>query len=343
MEQVKLLSMTAVLTVLIWVSADSLVNETVSVSFLLKPVPTSGASGMLIESSRPGQVYEVQISGPRRIVEDVQARTAPLRARFRVTDRPTGPAEISLDRATLKREMAEQWKEFHKLTVVSVEPQTLPVMVDHWIAKEVDVVLKTLTLAYDVKPQLSRSTTTVRMRESRLQDWPAGQPLQINVAENVERLLKETPLGERVTIHVTLDSRHFGPDAELSPGTVDVVATVKAQQATERVATVPILLAVSFANLEKAYRPVARDGSPLSLVTQTIVVTGPPEEVTKLLRGDTRAYGMIQLKEDDLARLDTLKLMTPEYHLPPGIRLAEDPPPIEFRLAKVSVTDDTRR
>ena len=56
----------------------------------------------------------------------------------------------------------------------------------------------------------------------------------------------------------------------------------------------------------------------------------------------TRAYGIIQLKEDDLEQLGILKLMTPEYHLPRGIELAEEPSPIEFKLIHDSVTENNR-
>jgi len=76
----------------------------------------------------------------------------------------------------------------------------------------------------------------------------------------------------------------------------------------------------------------------LSLVTQTITVTGPTNEVSRLLRGETRAFGLIQLKEDDFERMDVFKLVTPDYHLPNGVELAEEPPPIEFKL--VYVTQD---
>jgi hypothetical protein len=63
-----------------------------------------------------------------------------------------------------------------------------------------------------------------------------------------------------------------------------------------------------------------------------IAVGGAPEDVSRLSRGETRAYGVIQIKEDDLAELGVLKLATPEYHLPKGVELAEPPPPIEFQL-----------
>lgn len=335
MEQVKLLSMTVVLTVLIWASANSLVNEAGSVNVTFQVVPAAGASDMILEPAAPREPFAVQFFGPRRIVEAARAQS-PLNIRLRIPDRPTGPDRIPLERHMLKREMAEQFNEFRKLTIVSVEPNTLPVTVDHWITRDVDIVSNRLTLAYDVEPQFKRSSTTVRMRESVFKELPAGRPLQIDLAVDIERLLKEQPAGESVTIPVTLDSRPFGPDAELSPGTIEVTATVKARRSTAKISTVPILVAVSFPNLEKPYHAVTRDGSPLSLVTQTITVTGPTDEVTRLVQGTTRAYGIIHLKEDDLERLNVLKLMTPEYHLPEGISLAEEPPPIEFQLTDAS-------
>ena len=94
----------------------------------------------------------------------------------------------------------------------------------------------------------------------------------------------------------------------------------------------PILLAVSFANFNKPLSPVARDGKPLELVSETINVTGPPEAIAKLLRGDSRAFGIIRLKDDDLRTLETIKLVTPEFFLPPGIALAREPKPIEFQM-----------
>ncbi len=331
MTQVKLLSMTAILTALIWASADSLVNEAVSVRVLFEPVPAPGATDMVVESNAANEPYEVQISGPRALAEDIRA-LSPLRVRLHIPDRPTGSATIPLDRATLKREMTEQWNEFEKLTVVSVRPDTLPVLVDHWVTKDVDVVLQRLALAYDVEPQLERGTVTVRMRESWFDKVPKGERLQLDLSADAERLLKGQAPGQSVTIPVRLDGRPFGPAAVLTPDAISITATVKAQRSTAQISTVPILIAVSFANLEKPYRPVTRDGTPLSLETRTITVTGPTDAVTRLQSGATRAYGLIHLKQEAMEGLNQLMLMTPEYHLPPGIELAEEPAPVEFKL-----------
>ncbi len=59
------------------------------------------------------------------------ARATPLRVRARIADRPTGPADIPLERAYLKQELAEQWNEIRKLTIVSVQPDTLPLLIAH--------------------------------------------------------------------------------------------------------------------------------------------------------------------------------------------------------------------
>jgi hypothetical protein len=109
---------------------------------------------------------------------------------------------------------------------------------------------------------------------------------------------------------------------------------------TQQVPTVPVLVAMSFANLSKSVQAVARDGTPLTLVTQTVTVTGAPDAVARLARGETRAYGIIQLKEEDLETLGTVKLVTPEYHLPRGVELAATPSPIELKLVAPAAGGD---
>lgn len=335
MAQVKLFSMTAVLTLLIWASADSLVNEaaTVAVAFELTP----GAADMLVEPAEALALFDLQISGPRSDIKDLLDQ-APLRVRLRIPDRPTGPADLPLDRRYLKQQLAEQYREFRKLAVVSVHPDTLPVQVDHWTTRRIDLDLRRTTLSYEVEPQLDRTSVTVRMRESGPLSQPGTDALRIDISGEVERLLKGQPQGENLRIPLTLDASRFGRGATLDPGIVHVSATLKAQRRLVEIPTVPILLAVSFANLEQPLRPVTRDGTPLTLVAPSITVTGPIEDVARLERRTTRAFGIIRLKQDDLDDLGAIKLITPEYHLPPNITLAADPPPIEFKLIKAVST-----
>lgn len=331
MEQIKLLSLTTVLTVLIWASADSLVNESVIIHVKLDMVPSASASNMLIELASDNLTYEVEISGPRGSVEAIQEKS-PLLVRYPMADLPTGPATQTLSRAELKQRLVEQWSEFSKLTIVGVRPEMISIKIDHWVNKEVNLTMNRLTHTYEAEPQLQRSTIQVRMRESLLQQLPADQHLQLDIASDFERLIADYPAGENATITIPLHARSFGVDATLTPRMVEVSATIKPQYRVAEISTVPILVAVSFPNLEKPYRALTRDGAPLTLVTQTIKVTGPAEEVARLETGATRAFGVIHLKQTDLDQLNTLRLLTPEYYLPEGIKLSGPPTPIELQL-----------
>lgn len=337
MEQVKLLSMTVVLTVLVWASADSLVNETVNVPVSFEVLPVRNNPDMLVTLDTENNSYELQVSGPRSLVSALQAQPS-LRLRLRIEDGPTGPASVRLDRERVREALAGLSREFRKLAVVSIQPETLPVKIDHMVTHEVEVVAKRLTLPYEVEPQLDRSRVEVTLRQTEFEKLTENQPLQIPIGSDIERQLKDKPAGKSVTVAVTLDAQRLGPGARINPPIINVTATVQAQRVTAQIPTVPILLAMSFANLERPLRPVTRDGTPLSLVTQTITVTGLRSDVAKLQRRETRAYGVIQLKQEDLESLGVLKLVTPDYLLPDGVTLAIEPSPIEFKLIRASST-----
>jgi len=332
MEQVKLLSMTVGLTVLIWVTADNLVNETVNVPVTFDVAATG--PDMLVSSANQAVSYQVQVVGPRRTIAQVQA-ASPLSIRLRVPEHAVGILAIPL-----KESLKEQWREFHKVAVVSVSPPTLDVTVDRLKSYDLSVVITQPTLTYDVRPQHQPTSTRISMRESRYNELaPSGDLPPVDITSEVDRLLRQQVAGQSVTIPVSLDIRHFGPDAKVSPNHVDVTATVAAQRRTEEIPTVPILIAVSFANLDKPYRAVTRDGS--EVVTQTIRVSGSTEDVARLVRGETRAYGLIHLKEEQFEQRGVFVPMTPEFHLPPGLDLAEKTKPIEIKL--VETIDEEKR
>lgn len=340
MALVRLLSMTVLLSALIWASADSLVNETASVRVAITLVPSPDASDAIVDPTEPLRPFEIQLSGPRRAMEDIRSR-APLHVRFRVADRATGRHTLRIERSELRRQMAEQLESFRRVSIVSVQPETVEVNFDQWIRRSVAVVWTQSTLAYDLDPRIDPANVSVRMRESEAATRSATEAMRIDVSAELDRALKESPqpTGQPVTVTVPLDPRSFGDGAGFTPGVVSVTATVKSQRAVAQISTVPILLAVAFANLELPLRPVTRDGSPLPIMAPTITVSGPPEEIARLVRGATRAFGIIHLKQSDLEQLGVLKLTTPEFHLPPGIELVGEAQPVEFKLINTTTTD----
>lgn len=333
MAQLRLFSMTALLTLVIWATADSLVSEVAFVDLTLRPVSTH--PDMLVQIDQAAGRFSLQVSGSRREVERVRSK-GPLVLNLPVAEQPSGTAIVPLDRNEVRRELAERWTEFERLSVVAVRPGIVPVNIDRFVSREIQLIVERGSFAFDVEPKLQRSTVTARVRESVLSSLPQGQPPQYNLTHELERALAEQPVGKNVTIAIPLDPRRFGVEAEFNPSVVEVTAVVKAERQTEQIPTVPVLLAMNFSNLGRPLQVAARDGTPLSLLTQTIRVRGLPVEVQKLVRGETRAYGIIHFKEDDLNQLNTVKPMTPEFHLPTGVELAHDPEPVELQLIPAS-------
>jgi len=332
MEQVKLLSITALLSVVIWLGADSLVNETVTVELALTLRPDSAKSTMLVEPVGGRAIVELNVYGPRRIVEDLR-QGGRVEAALRVSERPTGIATINLSPEALSRELSGQIREFSKLSIVSVRPQTLKVRVDHLVEREADVVLSNLTLPYETEPQVTPPTVVAHMRESRLLEWQAtGRPIEIDLSSEVDRQFQERERGESHEVSIKLDPREYGPNATFEPESVQVTAVVQARRDMREIPTVPIMVAVSFDKLGRAFRAVATDGTPLELVTRTIVVEGPTDVIARLVRGETRAFGVIRLREEDLDDPDSVKVIKPEVFLPPGISQVGSVEPVELKL-----------
>lgn len=331
MEQLKLLSTSLILAVLIWWGADSLVNENAIVRVSFEPVAPATSTDMRVGMEGASPPFRLEVAGPRRAMEELRAR-APLKLRIAVPDQPTGPAVVALERTAVRQALVDLSADLGKLTVVSVQPEALNVRVDRITPREIPLVAKKLALSFDGEPQLSRSTVRVRLRESQLQNLSADQLAQFDISGEIDRALRDQPVGRPVTVAVALDARKFGPDAELSPSTIEVTATVQSQRIIVQISTVPVLLAVSASNLPLSVQPADRDGQPLTLLTQTITVAGQRDDVQRLQRGETRAFGIIQLKQEDFDALNLIKLATPEYRLPKGIELAQDPQPLEFKL-----------
>jgi hypothetical protein len=340
MDQVKLLSMTGLLTILVWAGADSLVNEVVSIRVSIQ-VDSASNPDMLVEvdPDTGSRWIDVQVSGPRKATAELREHE-PLAAHLRLEEKPTGTHTILLDREMLKRALREQWKAFDRMTVLSAEPPTIAVIVDHLITRELDITLNRLTLTYDQEPKPDHLFTTLVARESHLESLPNSDPdARIDISGDAEKQLRDKPRGQPATVTVLLDGRRYGPGAELSPDRISVEAVVKADRSEARIPTVPIKLVLSFANLPRAVRSVARDGTPLTLVTQTIEVAGPVDSVNRLVTGETRAYGFIQLKQADLDQLDVVKAWMPEFRLPPGITLSQPPKPVEFKLQELGAVN----
>ena len=334
-EQIKLPALTTVLTLLIWVTANSLVIESASLSVAFEVLPDAGSPDMLVSidataiSYPPAGTYVVEFTGPRKELE--QLKEDLLKIALRIPDRPTGAVD-----APIRPLLHEQWDRFPTVSIVSVRPATLPLLVDHLVEIAVPVEPRALRLSYDVAPRLHPKQVHATLRERDLRDL---EELEVRIRHelDVEPHLRDKPEGRSVTIDISLGSTLLGKSVTFSPSTVQVTATTKGRMKTAKIGPVPIRADVSFELFGRPYRPVGPDGT--ILLTQSITVIGPVEDVERLERNETGARGLIRIREADFDRPDTIRSVRPDFYLPPRIELAEPAEAIEYKLIPMTPAD----
>src|SRR5262249_2975969 len=157
---------------------------------------------------------------PRRVVESLRDR-GPLTMQLQVPDQPSGVETLSLDRFRIRRDLADRWAEFDRMSVTTVQPDSVSVTIDHIRKEEVQLGIKKSTLAFEAEPRLQRSTVTCRIRDSLLNTFSPDQPLQYDLSADIDRMLKDQPIGQTVTLSVPLDPRKIGPNVEFTPSSVE--------------------------------------------------------------------------------------------------------------------------
>jgi hypothetical protein len=324
MVQFRLLLMTAVLTTVIWVTADSLVNQKRWVAVEVSVI--SAEPDKLVTATAESNKVQVQIVGPRKVIDQVE-QARPLAVRLQVPEQPAGKAILSL-----RELLREQWGAFPRLSILAVTPATFEVTIDSFVETQVPIVLKPLANSYETRPQLQPASACVRLPEGMRQRLAENGELRIEV--DADAALREQPAGESVTVSVPLDTARFGPRSEVEPSVVQLTGTIRVQRKTIELRTVPVLVGLSFRSLGRPVRAVGQDGSSPPLITRTLVVSGPMDTIESLQSGDTRVYGLVRLRDSDLDRLGEWLVLAPRFDLPPGVELVQDPAPVEIKLER---------
>ncbi|MCH7812408.1 MAG: hypothetical protein IID40_00150 [Planctomycetes bacterium] len=328
MQQVKLISVTAVLTLLIWTTADQLLSETVEVQVTIYATP-GGASGMIVETDPPDQnSFLVRLTGPKRIVDRVRKDGLPAIA-LPVPDAPNGRYPIDM-----KQALADYPERFKNLRVEAVSPPRVVVVIDHLVTVNMPVFVQRGDLEYEVPPTVEPAEVAVTLRQAALDRIPPGQR---RVVLEVEDLLGDRPRGSPLEIPgAPVLSQVDGIDVQLEPNTVTVRATLREQSTTGTIAAVPIHIAASFDDFSR-FRIETRDGS--TLITRAINVRGPPAAVERLVSGAARVTGVIVLTGDVASLAGDFHELEPVFDLPAGVTLAGPVAPIEFRLVPHTAAD----
>ncbi len=322
--QVRLISIAALVTLLIWVAADqSLITSgqlRVSLEFI-----AAGETGMSISTIPPTlQPVHVQVTGPREAVDTL--RNEVVKVTIPLKDRRAGEYEINL--------LDELRANAHRLMNLSIEhvnPERIDVQVDRTVRQRLPIRVDPGGVAYDVAPTVEPDHVDVLIAESA---WNLlrERSTELYVELEAERFVGGWPQGQLLRREVPLiDPTVAGVAVDVSPDTVTLSCNIREQHKTAVVKAVPIRFE---AQIDIFNEFIIERRSDDTLLTQAITVRGPPDLVEKLASGELRVSGVIQFTTNDTVDTADFRYYTPKFHLPPGVELIEKPSDIELRLAR---------
>lgn len=326
MAQAKLLSMTVGLTLLIWVSADQLLQESQELSIRIKLV-SAGTSGMSVAPAtvRP-EPFRVKVVGRKRIIARYTSGDA-VNVTIQVSERPTGVHKLEL------QDELRTIPKFQGLTVEEVQPPQMDIMVDHEITVPMPVRIDPGRLAFVSPPAVNPSQVAVTMSEAKLRGMEGQQPGippdACYVTVYAERFLTDFPEGELFSQEVPLDPRVAGVEVRVQPGKVRLEAKLQKRWRQVTIQAVPIRFEAS-PSIFNRYFIDRRDN--LTLLTQSITVRGPAEVIAQIESGAIKIHGVIALTWPDADSVGSFRHATPLLQLPPGVECVEGPASVEFRL-----------
>ena len=326
MAQPKLIAMSALLTVLVWLFADQLLTESVTFQVVFEPVAAVGESYNVSTPAERPQHFQIALSGPQKAVAQIR-ETPPATVPLPVEPRTTGRVSIKII-DILQRNPAQ----FPGLTVESVTPEYLEVAVDREITVTLPVWVDPGVLDYDVDPSSEPDHVQVTISQRRFNDIPAEKRRLVVPAED---LLRNQPKGQLLSFPVPLEAKVDGVEVkDVTPARVDLRATVRELRVTGTIPAVPIRVAGSV-DLWNEFRVDLGDRS--TMLTQPVTVRGPAEIVARLTTGDIKVTGLIALSRDDTLEPERDRAKRPVFvGLPPGVELADPKAiePVEFRLVR---------
>jgi hypothetical protein len=329
LESVRNLVWVAVVTILIWVYADTrFTDRRTLVATIRLTAPVSSKMALISRGDVAVEALEkrvqFKIEGGRETLDRFERE-------FRdpviwdVT-RDHGPAEqIALDPRQILN--ADSQIASKGLRVIATEPSSFTIRLDRLVHETVPVELVVSGAELVAAPKAPPVGFTVPEEQ-----WKtiAGQ-LPSPVLKTKEADLSGQPAGKTVEVEFEIFPEIAGIPVRLDQTTVKVPLKIKQSTAKKSfMVTVRVLTPTDWDDLRK-YELVRKD--PLEWRPE-ITVTGAKTDLDKLDPKDVEAY--VQLREDDKKPLETWTSRAVTIRFPSDlqVRLDREPPQVNFRLDK---------
>ncbi len=345
MGQIRLLAITVGLTVLIWVFADQLLQESDVLQVKIVPVEGAGADVEVRPADPLASAFRVRVSGPRKVI----AKTVP--GRVYTVELPIGAGDTGQFDVPGEHTVTELAQRLQRLSdpalaqlmIEEVQPDALRVILDRKVTVTMPVrIVDAHEFDFAVEPTIEPPEVAVTISEMALHglgpDRPGIPPDRLFVGLAVSPFLSKYPKGDLFSRPVMLEPRVAGHKVELKPREVRLVAKLRERRKEATVPAVPIVFQASQAVFNR-YLIDRRDN--YTVLTQPVVIRGAEDVVDSILSGQTRIFGTVFLTTPDAEDVGAFRLVSPEFTLPPGVTLAEPAAPVEFRLMPAKTPSDS--
>ncbi|MCB9850859.1 MAG: hypothetical protein H6817_09165 [Phycisphaerales bacterium] len=336
MQQLRLVSLSAVLALLIWVVADYSLTDTAKLQLRLEPNAASHDMRVIVDDLTLLNC-EAVVTGKRAVVNALRVKQ-PILATISVGVRSSGNTQLDLVES-----LRHTSGDLAQVIVQEVDPPTLPVRVDRDKTVMMPLEVRPGSLEYegpivvkttDTRVPISEVTVTISELE-----YEQLAPEDRRVVLNLDNLLGTSQRGVPSEDIVPLPNIVGGYTVHLNPDAVLIEYQLAEQLQEMTISAVPIKIEAS-PDIFNSYRVEVRDAG--TILTQPVTIRARAEVLDRVRNDDDyRITGVIELTAADKDTSGQYREFTPRFNLPPGVKLASAPEPIEFRLVPVETEPAT--
>ncbi|HUW84961.1 MAG TPA: hypothetical protein VMZ31_19445 [Phycisphaerae bacterium] len=320
LDRIKTAATVVVLTCLIWFSADQYNQGELRRTVKVRIAPRTGSDRIISGVPEDLDVTAV-LGGPNRLIRELEAELTAGMSPITYwigDDVPTGSHTVWL------RQALSEDPRLKGLIVRGVSPARVNLQVDRLLWREAPVKLE--TGRYGVtETEIQPPQVRVRLPESVLTTL---QPQRLQATADLRELLQSQPADKVVEltgVPVTADRAMKAVAVDPERVTVRLRISLKRKKLTG----VVVFFSASQSLLAKYVPQTAND-------VVDVAVVGPHHVIDDLAPQEVDAR--VTVSVDDYRPDGTSVTHPVAFTFPPGVKLDQDPPAIEFRLAERSVS-----
>ncbi|MCH8963939.1 MAG: hypothetical protein IIB58_03180 [Planctomycetes bacterium] len=336
MQQVRLLALTIAVTGMIWIAADQRVTRLLEIDVAFTIKPASGTTLALTVDGPAVDSLRITFKGPNRVLSQLKMIQESLSIELPITERSSGPQTLNLLDELLAHADQLAWIP-EGVAIVATTPGTMTIVVDHYVERQVRLMVDPGNYDFDGDPQFDPSIVMAWVPERQFEALPPDkQTITIPLgrlipgqAQEGQLIQKEVPVPHMLDGGVRV--------LRLDPERVTFSATLLQHTKRVRLLTIPVNITLSNIDIWDHYELRFAEDPDKRILTIAIWVRGPEAIVDHIVQEFSMydIFGVIRITSEDLPDSEAaVQLSKPVIirNLPEGVVLDEDPDFVDIEL-----------